>query len=106
MSDEITDSSPRKAKCSICSCDLATDPKDEQFVLSYPNFVCSPCGEEGVTSEGTSPRHSSLDDDGDNPVLIRGIKCWRRYRFGGYITMRDLHDCSTIRDFYKRNGLG
>ena len=103
MTDKAADSGRKEVKCSICSRDLSGNPGPE-FVLSYPNFVCSACGEEAVTLEGNAPKHSSMGDSGDNPVFIKGIKCWRRYRFGGYITMRDLHDCGTIMDFYDLNG--
>ncbi len=37
---------------------------------------------------------------GDNPVFIDGHKCWRRYKFGGWVTFRDFWDNSDIGDFY------
>ena len=102
MSDGTADSSQKKAECNICSRDLSPYP-GEEFVFSYPNFVCGYCDSEAVTENGTAPRHFSMADSGDNPVFIRDIKCWRRYRFGGYVTMRDLHDCKSIEEFYARN---
>ena len=39
-------------------------------------------------------------DWGDNPVFIDGHKCWRRYKFGGWVTLRDFWDISDIGDFY------
>ena len=71
------------------------------FALSYPNLVCSDCQPKAVNADENSPVHLSWDDDGDNPVFIDGIKCWRRYRFGRYITMRDVHNFSTLTEFYR-----
>jgi hypothetical protein len=34
---------------------------------------------------------------------IDGIKCWRCYRYGGYVTMRDDHDCADIGQFYDKH---
>jgi hypothetical protein len=39
-------------------------------------------------------------DHGENPVFIDGIKCWRRYRFGGHIALRDTFDCESLQEFY------
>lgn len=85
--------------CSICGAEL----NNPAFPRNYPNFVCRECDGRAVSSEGGLPRHESQYDDGDNPVYIDGHKCWRRYRFGGYITMKDDYDCRSIGEFYDKH---
>ena len=87
-------------KCGFCSRNIC-EVYGADFALPYPNLVCSNCQPKAVNADGHSPVHLSCDDDGDNPVFIDGIKCWRRYRFGGYITMRDVHDFSILTEFYR-----
>lgn len=85
---------------------------------SYPNVVCEECDERAVNQDGEEPWHGwppsekpeSDDDviqmppdDGENPVFIDGQKCWRRYRFGGWVTMMDEHDCDSLKEFYEKH---
>jgi len=89
---------PHRTKCSICNVEL----DDPEFASNYPNFVCRECDARALNGKGEPPHHDSMHDNGDNPVFIDDIKCWRRYRFGGYITMRDKFDCADILEFYAR----
>ena len=82
-----------KAHCAICNLPL-TD-----FFSDYPNPVCDECDQRAVNVDGEKPKFYSMWDDGDNPVFIDGRKCWRRYRFGGYVTMLDKHDSQDILEF-------
>jgi len=88
-----------ESSCSICGTSL----DNPNFARNYPNLVCRECDARAVNAEGQRPRHESAFDSGDNPVFIDGIKCWRRYRYGGYVTMRDMFNCSDLSEFYERH---
>jgi hypothetical protein len=88
-------------KCSICEEPLAgRDARGPR----YPAYVCHACGDRAVNEAGETPDWWSNFDSGENLVFIDGIKCWRRCRFGGFVTMRDEQNCSTLGEFYEKNG--
>jgi hypothetical protein len=108
LTDQATD---RPAYCSVCGAELP----DPGFALNYPNFVCDECNSRAVNADGENPWHGwppgeqpeteqgvipMAPDRGENPVYIDGIKCWRRYRFGGHIAFRDTFDCDSLEEFY------
>ena len=96
--------------CSICDKNNLDDS-----MFQYYSPVCNKCDEKAINKNGTEALHTiqkeenlSLDelisiDDGDNPVYIDGKKCWRRYKFGSWITMLDKFNCNTIHEFYLKN---
>jgi len=113
-SSEPATDNQEAAYCSICGARLP----DPEFVLNYPNFVCDDCNSAAVNEEGDTPWHGwppgeepdpesgvipMTPDHGENPVYINGIKCWRRYRFGGHIALRDTFGCATLGEFYDRH---
>lgn len=87
-----------QVNCAICNQALP----DPDFARNYPNLVCRACDARALNAAGEPASFESMHDYDDNPVFIDGNKCWRRYRFGGHITMRDEFDCADLGEFYDR----
>ena len=100
-----------RTRCAVCG----TPHKDPAFAATYVTLVCRECESRSVNSDGDTPfipqpelvkkdgeRVMMMPGDwGDNPLFIDGHKCWRRYKFGGWVTMRDYWDSPEIGDFYE-----
>lgn len=96
-------------RCAICG-----EPLAGFLTKAYPGLVCTRCDARAVDEEGEPadpvypeipPRPGVIplgQAEGPNPVFIDGIQCWRRYRFGGWITMRDPKDCDSLEEFYRK----
>ncbi|MDS0300895.1 hypothetical protein NDI76_19275 [Halogeometricum sp. S1BR25-6] len=100
--------------CSICGSGRAGDDK------THLNLICDECDQRAVNEHRERPWHgwppgeepeskegviNTPPDRGENPVFIDGWKCWRRYRFGGWMTMIDEHDCDTLEEFYETHDM-
>ena len=65
--------------------------------------MCDECGEKAINLNGESPFHDTSSDAGDNPLYINGVKVWRLYKIGGYITIFDEFDCADFMEFYQKH---
>ena len=90
--------SPKTRHCSVCGSKLP----NPEFATNYPNLVCDDCDARARSASGASANRF-MEQPYDNPVYIDGCRCWRRYRFGGHITLRDAFSCDTLNEFYDRH---
>ena len=106
-------------ECAICGEPLFGIPTD--LTRSYPNLVCKQCDRNAVNEDGDPSKTGAAyremvktesedpesvtvpTDSGENPVFIDGHKCWRRYKFGGFMTRLDQFDCESIREFEQKH---
>ena len=115
----------RTVLCFLCRRDGA--------LASYPNPVCRRCDATATGIRGEPLWHSSerlidsskppfaqavhegrkvlevnldiMSDEGANPVFIDHLQCWRRYKFGGWITMADPDGHTTLSSFYAHHDM-
>jgi ADP-ribosyl-[dinitrogen reductase] hydrolase len=80
--------------CSICGAQ-ALNPGH-----SFPRRVCADCEARARNAAGEPAWRNYQWDEGDNPVFIDGIRCWRVFRFGDCFTMRDELGCDTEEAFH------
>ena len=81
--------------CPICK-------RNDVSIKGYgAQAICESCDRRALKADGGEPYTNSDYDEGDNPVFVDGHKCWRRYRFGGWIAFFDEWDCDTLEAFYK-----
>jgi hypothetical protein len=91
----------KAAVCPVCAGSLGPEFASD-FAQTYPGLVCRRCDSRALDAAGEAPDHTSEFDGGTNPVFIDGRKAWRRYSFGGFVTMVDPHDCPSWEVFFER----
>lgn len=73
----------KQINCCICK----TLFPNQDFAKYYQGIVCRDCETRSLNIDGKPPLFNSINDSGENPIFIDGIRCIRRYRFGGFISM-------------------
>ena len=105
--------------CSICHKKI----HDSNLPAYFPGYVCAECDSRAMAKDGRPVsqhffekrarlRHEDpfgykdallSSDTGPNPVFIDGKQCWRRYRLGAWITMKDNYNSRTLEEFEQNN---
>ena len=105
--------------CSICKKKI----HNSNLPAYFPHYVCQECDKRAVMKNGRlalqwfSKRVEKLrsedpigykeiitsSDTGPNPVFIDGHKCWRRYRMGTWVTMKDIYNSWSLEEFEHNN---
>jgi len=93
----VPTASTEKNGCAICG--KRVEGFLARFVTEYPHVVCRECKGRAVSCRGEAPGSGTVYDS-QIPLFIDGFKCWRQWRFSGFIVMRDLFDCKTRDEFY------
>jgi hypothetical protein len=65
-----------------------------RFPTSYGSTLGDGCDTRAVSEPGVPARQ------GDNPDFIDGIRCFRRYKIGGWLSQRDTLGCDDYDEFY------
>ena len=106
-------------KCSICQKKVS----NSNLPAYFPHYVCNECDERAVLEGGRlaskwfSSKVEKLraqdpfgykdtllsSNTGPNPITIDGHKCWRRYRMGAWVTMKDVHNSKSLEEFEINN---
>ncbi len=81
------------ATCRVCGGRVSEADEHE-----YPGLVCDFCDQRAVDLEGR-PASANSYGEGSNPIIINGVLCWRRYRFGGWVTRRDDVGAASVEEF-------
>lgn len=111
------DKSWSNQRCALCG--QKFESYGSAFASRFNHLVCRQCDDQAVTEDAKEPEYGNEyfdeetvieeseemvkirmpPDDGDNPVFIDGEKCWRWYRFGGFVTLRDVHSSESLGEF-------
>lgn len=101
------------SRCAICGGSLG---RLVRLAHRYRGLVCRWCDQRAVDGDNIPALHESawldpdtgvinlFDPSDPNPVFIDRVRCWRRYKFGGFVTMRDPGESSSIKEFYESVG--
>lgn len=75
---------------------------DLGLATDFPELVCPDCDRRARDAGGLPLPSAPAPGAAPNPVYIDGQRCWRLYRFGGWVTLLDRHGARSFADFLDR----